>query len=107
MNYMRHCLRHFEPVSAMDATWMKTPKVKAGRGTMLVEATVDANHRIHVIALMDHVGTENKIAYNLFHKLSIEATTLEGSMSPLLLPDRVLIGECVAHRTTLVLHSEP
>ena len=69
--YIRACLKHFAPVSAVDVAWMKA---SPGRGSMYLEGTVDADHRLHVLAVSDRLTTENLESYKDFSVRNIEAT---------------------------------
>ena len=85
--YIRSCLKYFVPVSALDVAWMKA---SPGRGSMYLEATVDADHRIHAIGISDQIGTENLVGYEGFSRRNVEATG--GDQSPLL-AGRVALGD--------------
>jgi hypothetical protein len=76
--YIVACLRHFVPVSALDVAWMKA---SPGRGSLYLEATVDADHRIHAVAISDRIGTENLQGYEDFSARTVAATG--GDSSPL------------------------
>ena len=85
--YIIACLRHFVPVSALDVAWMKA---SSGRGSMYLEATVDADHRIHAVAISDRIGTENLLGYEDFSARTVNATG--GDSSPLL-GSRLALGD--------------
>ena len=49
---------------------------------MYLEATVDADHRIHPVGISDMISTENLIGYTGFMERNVAATG--GQQSPLL-----------------------
>ena len=87
--YIRSCLKHFVPVSAVDVAWMKAGH---GRGSMYLEACVDSDHRIHPIGISDRLTTENLDGYIDFSRRNIAATT-SGLLSPLQWDGRVVLGD--------------
>ena len=57
---------------------------------MYLEATVDADHRIHAVAIGDRIGTENLLGYEDFSARTVNATG--GDSSPLL-GSRLALGD--------------
>jgi hypothetical protein len=95
-NYLRENLQHFVPWSAIDVTFAKANS--GGQGCFYLEATLDAENRIHAMGMMHLYTVENNFGYGIFHNHMLRAYTKtpeagRGASCPLLDAGRVVCGD--------------